>query len=149
MKKSIVALFTRLYFVLFNAQITDTSRVANFSNDKSLSKNFESFSFQETNGKPAEIIYAYGENYEEIKLKHLGKTEFNGKKAFKVMFPNKLVLYIVPNSNNTISVYNKSKSYNKTFNWQYEGPIDGIGTFCEPCVDDKESIALLRNVYLK
>lgn len=108
---------------------------------------YEGFSFRENNGRPSEVLYRYCEK--EINLHYLGTTTFNGKKAFKVAFPNKLQLYVIPNSNGTITVVDRTKKYNKVFDWEYEGPVNGIGTFCEPCVEEKDAIPFLRKYYLK
>ena len=39
-----------------------------------------------------------------------------------------------------LRIKNLSGKYNKLFSWLYEGPVNGIGTFCEPCTaNEKES----------
>jgi hypothetical protein len=40
--------------------------------------------------------------------------------------------------------------YSKIFRWEYERPVDGRGTFCEPCVgEDKEAITFIKKYFMK
>jgi hypothetical protein len=36
------------------------------------------------------------------------------------------------------------------FTWAYEGPVNGVGTFCNVCAkDEKEAIAVINGWFMK
>jgi len=37
----------------------------------------------------------------------------------------------------------------KTFAWEYEGPVDGRGTFCTPCVEEQDAIPFVRAHFMR
>ena len=56
---------------------------------------------------------------------------------------------MIPQPNYELNVRNIEGNYLKTFKWEYEGPINGIGTFCTPCAEDEvEVMELLKIDYL-
>ena len=77
---------------------------------------------------------------------YTGKSVFNGEQCFKVKFTNGYELMIIPQGLN-LKVVDSEGQYNKLFKWHYEGPINGIGTFCEPCAEDENESILLINEY--
>jgi hypothetical protein len=126
-----------------------TSRVANYSYGQPGTAKYEHFSFWTANGQRAELSYTYGKDRKESRLTYLGPDKVNGKAAFKVQFPNKHILYIIP-SGTTLRVTDNKLAAQKTYQWEYEGPTNGIGTFCEPCAEDeKQAMQLVLGAYLK
>lgn len=131
------------------AQFTTEFKVANYATGKSGTASYEHFSFYVEGGKASDISYAYGEPRKEVRLRNLGKASYKGLSGFKVLFPNKLVLYVIP-AGNTLKVYDDKGKYAKTFSWEYEGPVDGRGTWCSQCMqDDKAAMQFLKSYYLK
>ena len=138
-------LFTAFLFVLSTAQ----SKVANFFTGKYGTENYEQFSFWVKEGKRADIDYTFGVNRKDVRLKYLGKNIFKGDSCFKVQFPNNYILYIIP-TNKNLKITDESGKYLKIFRWEYEGPINGIGTFCDICVENEDAaMQLIRLYYLK
>lgn len=128
---------------------TAQSKVANYSYDKYGAAQYEQFSFRVKDNKRAEITYSYGKDPKEIKLQYMGKAQINGDSCFKVQFPNKYVLYVIA-KDRVLKVVDADGKYNKTFKWEYEGPVNGIGTFCGVCAaDDDEAMELMKRVYFK
>jgi hypothetical protein len=125
-------------------------RVANFSTGKAGTKSYEHLSFYVNDGARGDITYAYGKagrSGEEITLKYLDKDKLNGAAAFKIALPNNMVLYVIPQKTYLKIVDGKGK-YNKIFRWEYEGPVNGIGTWCSSCTQNgKESVALIRKYF--
>src|SRR3546814_10437131 len=78
------------------------------------------------------IDYEYGADQKRVRLRAIGPD--GSDEGFAVRFPNGLVLDIVPQGT-ALQVSDRSGNYSKTFEWQYEGPVDGRGTFCTPCVE--------------
>jgi hypothetical protein len=121
-------------------------KVALYSFGKYETAEYEQFSFWVKNNKRAEIYYAYGKDNKELKLKFLEKGILNGEDCFKVQFPNKHILYIIP-TNKRLKVSDLTGKYLKDFDWKYEGPINGIGTFCQPCAEDETAAMKLIKLY--
>jgi hypothetical protein len=73
----------------------------------------------------------------------------NGDSCFKIQFTNKYVLYIIP-TGLRLKVTDVTGKYNKTFSWEYEGPVNGIGTYCDPCADDdNDAMKIIHASYMK
>jgi hypothetical protein len=139
------ALFHVLFLLAGSADAQ--TQVANFSTGKVGTKSYENFSFGVEDGVRGNITYTYGRNRHEIKLNYAGRDTLNGIAVFKVEFPNNEVFYVIP-QRTYLKIVNKKGTYNKVFRWSYEGPVNGIGTFCEPCTQDgKESVALIRKYF--
>lgn len=141
----VFALFLVLFLLIGSAYAQ--FQVANFSTDKVGTKSYEHFSFQVEDGVRGEITYYYGKNRREIKLNYAGRDTLNGIAVFKVTFPNNEVFYVIPQKT-YLKIVNGKGNYNKIFRWEYEGPVNGIGTWCEACTGNgKESVALIRKYF--
>jgi len=112
-------------------------------------KSYESFSFSIEGEETPKISYAYGKNFKEVKLTLLGADTLNGARCFKVQLPNGLVLYLIPTGLKLKVVDGKGK-YSKIFEWEYEGPVNGIGTFCNTCFgSEEEAMAFIKKYFIK
>lgn len=78
MKKAFL-LIAGLASVFIAAQVQNF-KVANFAYGAYGKPSYESLSFYEKNGSPAEIRYSYGNNPNEIKLQNLGPATYKGKR---------------------------------------------------------------------
>jgi hypothetical protein len=116
-----------------NAQV----KVAQYCFGKNGTKDYENISFWTKNDKRTHIEYSYGSNPKKIMLQFLGKSILNEKNCFKVQFPNKYILFIIPNET-VLQIRDEKGKYTKTFTWEYEGPVNGIGTFCHACAENEE-----------
>ncbi len=123
------------------------AKVANFAlpgHDDS-SPGFESLSFWSgPHGKA--IDYDYGADHKRVRLRAIGPSA-DGQ-GFAVRFPNGLVLDVVP-QDTALRVSDRNGSYARTFEWKYEGPVDGRGTFCQPCVDEPDAIGFVRTHFMQ
>jgi hypothetical protein len=145
MKRLYLLIISTLLYDAINAQ----TQVANYHRGKYRTNSYESFSFWIKDNKRAEIHYSYGKNMKEVKLEYLGKDRINGQNCFKIRFPNNYTLYIIPKGFQLI-VTDLPGKYNEIFSWQYEGPINGIGTYCDVCAeDDKDAMKLMRSFYFQ
>ena len=85
-----------------------------------------------------------------MSLRYLGISKVNGKKVFKVKFANNYTLTVLPQKNFSLKIKDKKGKYSKILKWQYEGAIDGRGTFCSVCADDEEAaMRMIKTYYLK
>lgn len=151
-KLFIITIFTFILGAAFQAsfaQETSGSEVANYSFGKIGQSNYEHFSFWTEDGKRSKITYIYGKGAKEFELEYLTAKTIQGRKGFEVKFPNDLVLFVIPTGNN-IRVINPLGNYNKIFKWEYEGPVDGVGTDCSVCAENEtKAMVMLKNGYLK
>lgn len=124
-----------------------SARVANYSVGRAGSMSYEHFSFWIKDGK-LEASYSYGPGSKELPLSYKGVESCEGAPCFKVVFPNGRALYIRP-AGMRLKVTDQTKRYSKVFRWEYEGPQNGVGTFCSACAEDeKEAIQLIKKHYL-
>jgi hypothetical protein len=143
--KASTAIFT---FILLSMNVM-AQKVANYSTGKQGTATYEHLSFWTENGKRTEVTYSYGKDYTELKASYLGAATYQGKKGFKISLPGKQVLYVLP-VGTTLKIVGQAKKYSKVFKWEYEGPVNGIGTFCSACAEDeKEAIKLVSTYFLK
>ncbi len=140
-----VAFIIGLMLVTYNQTLAQ--QVANYATGTPGNENYEEFSFWVRNNQRSTIDYTYGANRKSLRLKYFGKG--TNPSAFQVKFPNQLVLTLIPNGN-TLLVKDAKGTYTKTFTWKYEGPVDGIGTFCTYCAkDEKAAMKIIRTYYTK
>ena len=123
-------------------------KIATYAVGKPGTATYEHLSFWVQNGRRTAIYYTYGADRKEAKVKYFGKTKLKNKPGFKVQFSNGHVLSLIP-SGLLLTVVDATGKAPKTFAWEYEGPINGIGTFCQDCAaDEKEAMQVLRTYYL-
>ncbi|MBO2007529.1 hypothetical protein [Hymenobacter negativus] len=144
--KGLLMVISAMLFVgqTANAQ----TKVANYSIGKYGTDKYEHFSFYVKDGHRAEIYYRYGKVDKEFKVTYLNKLQVNGSDAFKVKFSNGHTTTVIP-SGIKLKIADDGETP-KIFTWEYEGPVNGVGTFCQPCTEDeKEAIQLVKAYYLK
>jgi hypothetical protein len=125
------------------------NRVANYGYGQPGTAAYEHFSFWTNNGRRSDIHYAHGKDRVDSPLRYGGASRVQGRVGFKVRFDNGLTLYVVP-SGNVLLVRTSPTAAPKTFAWEYEGPVNGVGTVCSVCVADATAAAqLLRSHYLR
>lgn len=121
------------------------NRVANYGYGQPGTAGYEHFSFWINNQRRTDIHYAHGKDRQDTPLRYAGL----GRAGFKVQFPDRRTLYVVP-SGNTLLVSTAQGAAPKTFAWEYEGPVNGVGTACSVCVADAATaMRLLRTHYLR
>ena len=128
-------------------RVYEGAKVANFAlpGQDYRSPGFESLSFWSGPHGQA-VVYEYGADHKRFRLRALGPGA-DGK-GFAVGFPNGFVLDVAP-LDGALQVSDRAGKYGKTFQWRYEGPVDGRGTFCQPCVDEPDAIGFVREHFMK
>jgi hypothetical protein len=146
MKKEIILTLSSLFI---GTALMAQMKVAGYSFGKPGTDKYEHLEFWTKDGQRTEINYAYGKDRKEVKLQYIGKDQVNGSTCFKVRFTNNYIIQIIPKGLQ-LQVTDASGNYNKTFSWEYEGPVNGMGTFCNVCAeDDEDAMKLIRSAYLK
>ena len=140
-KKITMKRFLILIFIIL-ANITNAQTVANFSTGTPGNNDFEEFSFWANH----EITYTYGSKWKQLNIIFTGITS---KNSFTVQFPNRHSYKVIVEAS-SISVIGLTTEYRKVMGWHYEGPINGIGTYCSVCTQSAEdAVKLLKKKYLK
>ena len=125
------------------------TKVASYESGKPGTDQYEELSFWVKEGKRADIYYARGKDRRESKGSYLTQTGKTNGASFAVRLADNRLLTIIPGGSQ-LKVADSAQGTPKTFVWKYEGPVDGIGTFCRECAaNPKEAMALLRAYYLK
>ncbi|MDO7849699.1 hypothetical protein Q5H92_25275 [Hymenobacter sp. M29] len=125
------------------------SKVAVYSFGEPGTAAYEHLSFWVKDGKRAEIYYNYGKERTETKGTYLARTGSANGASFAVKLSPNRTFTIIP-SGTRLKVSDSSSSKPKTFAWEYEGPVNGIGTFCRECAENPtEAMKLVRAYYLK
>jgi len=125
------------------------NQVANYGYGQPGTAGYEHFSFWTLNGRRSDVGYAAGKNREDAQVRYLGPARLGKQPGFKVKLLDGRTLHLVP-SGTTLRVYTAAGAAPKTFAWEYEGPVNGVGTACSVCAEDAEdAMRLLRAHYLK
>jgi hypothetical protein len=125
------------------------NQVANYGYGQPGTAGYEHFSFWTRDGHRSDAAYASGKNREDAQLRYIGPSKITGQPGFKVRFLNGRTLYLVP-SGTTLHVAATPGTAPKIFVWEYEGPVNGVGTQCSVCAEDAQSaMRLIRAHYLK
>ncbi|MBD1394249.1 hypothetical protein [Mucilaginibacter glaciei] len=147
MKFKIALIFLSMWS--FAATSSYAQKVANYYYGKPGTSTYQGYSFWTKGGRPSSVTFYHGANRDEIKMVYAGKAIYKNQQAFKILFPNKSICYVIP-SGYDLKIVNVSLNKKETFKWEYEGPVNGIGTFCAVCTqDEKEAMKLLKMSYLK
>lgn len=125
------------------------NQVANYGYGQPGTAGYEHFAFWTLNGRRSDVGYASGPNREDAQVRYAGPARVGGQPGFRVKFLSGRTLYVVP-SGATLRVSDASGAAPKTFTWEYEGPVNGVGTACSVCVaDSAAAMRLIRAHYLK
>lgn len=151
--KKILSLFLLIFaFIVcskeaFSQNKYENAKAANYSVGKYNTSSYEHFTFwADAAGKPVEVSYSMKNRDEDIKFSYEGKT-VDGK-GFKVKAPNGATSSIYVVGNNLRVINDKTKKA-KIFRWEYEGPVEGRGTFCTPCVQEpKEAAEFIKKYFI-
>lgn len=125
------------------------NQVANYGYGQPGTAGYEHLSFWTLNGRRSDVGYAAGANREDARVRYAGPARVGGQPGFRVKFLDGRTLTIVPNGI-ALRVSDASGAAPKTFTWEYEGPVNGVGTACSVCVPDSvAALRLLQKHYLR
>lgn len=144
--KAIILLITFSVFATANSY---GQKTANYYSGEPGTNSYQGYSFWANGNKPSHITFNYGKDRTEMKPVYAGKITYKNQLGFKLVFPNQKVFYVIP-AGYKLKIVNTSLNKTEIFNWEYEGPVNGIGTYCDVCAqDEKDAMKLLRTAYLK
>jgi hypothetical protein len=102
------------------------------------------------NDHGGEITYSYAKKPDGIKLKNLGIKYVGQYKVLMVQIPGfAKTYYINPDpKNERIQFESSDRKYNKWLPLGYEGPVNGIGTYCEQCANEPKDAFEIVNSFM-
>ena len=125
------------------------NQVANYGYGQPGTAGYEHLSFWTLNGRRSDVGYATGTNREDAQVRYLGPGEPGGQPGFRLRVLGGRTLQVVP-SGTTLLVRDAPGAAPKAFTWEYEGPVNDVGTQCSVCVADAQAaLRLLQAHYLK
>ena len=125
------------------------NQVANYAYGTPGTAGYEHFSFWTLDNRRSDAQYAYGKDRRDNQLRYVGPDQLRGQPCFKVKFSNGHLLYIVPNGT-ALQVATSRTAPPKTFAWEYEGPVNGVGTNCSVCAANAAAaMRLVQQHYLR
>lgn len=147
---TIIAQTTALAFALFGAGAAHAqTKVATYAAGKPGTAQYEELSFWVKEGRRGDVYYASGKDRNEIKASYQSRAGTPSGKSFTIRLADNRLFTMVPGGS-LLKVAEAPKATPKTFAWKYEGPVNGVGTFCRECAaDPKEAMQLLKAYYLK
>lgn len=131
------------------ARAQNLNQVANYGYGQPGTAGYEHLSFWTLNGRRSDVGYATGANREDAQVRYLGPGKPGGQPGFRLRVLGGRTLHVVP-SGTTLLVRDAPGAAPKAFTWEYEGPVNGVGTQCSVCVADAQAaLRLLQAHYLK
>ncbi|MBJ6109411.1 hypothetical protein JAO73_10325 [Hymenobacter sp. BT523] len=125
------------------------TKVATYAAGKPGTDQYEELSFWVKAGKRGDVYYVRGKERSEQQANYLPKTGMTNGSSFAIRTGDDRLFSIIP-SGTALKVASSANDAPKTFVWKYEGPVNGVGTFCRECAaSPKEAMQLLRAYYLK
>lgn len=124
------------------------AQVANFSarGTRFPAADYEALQLWADAGGARRARYAWGPEAKELTLRVLGRSA--GGDGFALGFPNGLVLDAIPQGE-ALRLRDRNGTYDKVFEWKYEGPVEGRGTACTACVDEAEAVGFVRRHFIE
>ena len=100
-------------------------------------------------GQGKEITYSYRTNERGHKLQLLGMKYAGTRKELTVKITGTTKIYVLLSDpkNRRITMLSKDGTYKKTFALGYEGPVNGVGTYCDHCANEPEDAFKLVDVF--
>lgn len=144
----------KIFFLMISNFLVGTTvfsqiKVANYSFGKPGTDMYEHFEFWTNEGKHTTVSYVYGKEKREVKLHYVGRDVIYGDTCFRIRFTNNYVLSIM-RKGLQLRIFDQTGKYDKIFSWEYEGPVNGIGTFCEVCAEDERAaMTIIKLAYLQ
>ncbi|MPR35634.1 hypothetical protein [Salmonirosea aquatica] len=105
----------------------------------------------EVDGTKCSIMYAYRKHETGYPLKILGVGKVGNAKALRVSIPgfNKTYLIYKDVPKKGLVMVSEDQSYRKFFALGYEGPVNGVGTFCASCANEPAEAFALVDSFLE
>jgi hypothetical protein len=112
------------------------------------SPNWEKLIFDNTKSGQ-KLTYAYKQRETGIQLKPIGKKRVAGQTVVLVRMAGISQPYLIrrDRAGQKLIMVSQDGQYKKTFTLGYEGPVNGIGTYCASCANEPADAFKLVDAY--
>lgn len=115
------------------------NRVANYYAGQPGTSSYQHFSFWSHEGRRYNMQYSQGRARTDATVRYAGPVPG----GFRVRFADGRTLTLKPSGTALLA------SDGRTYRWEYQGPVNGVGTNCSVCAPDAAAaMQLLRRYYL-
>ena len=96
-----------------------------------------------------QMTYAYKQHETGIRLEPIGKKRLDGQTVVLVRMAGVGQIYQIrrDRAGQTLIMTSQDGRYRKTFTLGYEGPVNGVGTYCESCANEPAEALKLVDAY--
>lgn len=143
--------FSLMLLLSLSPAFAQDQKVANYATGRAGTRGYEHLSFWLRGNKLDEIDYGFGKDWsvKEVKMTYLGRDIIKGEAGFRLRFPDGHMLLIIPKGS-SLKVIDSENNFVRYFRWEYEGPVNGRGTFCDVCAQDaREAMRLVRRYLMR
>lgn len=128
------------------AGVYQSSRVANFVEGGRGDAAHPAARLRFWSGPKGQVIeYDAGDHAETIMLRPAGLP--GGRDGLQVTTPDGST-WVVTLSAGALLLDDKSPAGVRTFVWEYQGPVNGRGTACGPCVPEDKALQFVRDAFV-
>ncbi|QJD81289.1 hypothetical protein HH216_08435 [Spirosoma rhododendri] len=112
------------------------------------SPDWEKLSFEKTKAGSV-LTYAYKQHEDGVRLQPVGVKSVNGQRVLLVRMPGVSQPYMIrrDRAGERLVMTSQDGRYRKLFKLGYEGPVNGVGTFCETCANEPADAFRLVDAY--
>lgn len=95
------------------------------------------------------LMYAYKQHETGIRLEPIGKKRVNGQTVVLVRMAGVGQPYLIRRDRvgHKLIMTSQDGGYRKTFTLGYEGPVNGVGTYCGSCANEPAEALKLVDAY--
>jgi hypothetical protein len=112
------------------------------------SPDWEKLAFSKTKAGPI-LTYSYKQREDGDRLQPVGSRSEAGQRVLLVMMPGTSQPYTIrrDKAGERLLVTSQDGHYRKLFKLGYEGPVNGVGTYCATCANEPADALRLVNAY--
>lgn len=112
------------------------------------SPNWEKLSVAKTKAGPV-LTYAYKQREEGVRLMPVGIKSVDGQRVLLVRIPGISQPYTIrrDRAGERLIMTSQDGRYRKLFKLGYEGPVNGVGTYCATCANEPADAFRLVDAY--
>lgn len=125
-----------------------TDRVTRFETGEPGTDQWEDLSFQVQSDGTKEISSSHGRDRTEVKVQSKALAGSSTDRRLHLVFADGRAIDVTIKGQ-TLQIDDGSDKAPKSYVWAYEGPVDGRGTFCTPCVEEKDAIPFVRKNFMQ
>lgn len=131
------------------AYVQQPNQVANYYAGTPGTSSYQHFSFWSHEGRRYNLQYSRDSTRTDITARYVGPAQVAGAPGFRVSLANGQLRYVVP-ADSVLLVRATPTGPATTFRWEYQGPVNGVGTACSVCAPNAgAAMRLVRRYFVR